>query len=46
MHMSDFDVFENKWEITGKITMVTSLRIGGGQNTCLFTFKYTRVAIP
>ncbi|MCG7850085.1 MAG: RAMP superfamily CRISPR-associated protein [ANME-2 cluster archaeon] len=43
--MSDFDVFSNRWEITGKITLVTPLRIGGGQNAGAYSLSQSPVLI-
>jgi len=43
--MSDFDVFSNRWEITGKITLVTPLRIGGGQNAGAYSLSQSPVLL-
>ena len=43
--MSDFDVFENRWEISGKINLVTPLRIGGGQNAGAYSLSQTPVLL-
>lgn len=43
--MSDFDVFGNRWEITGKITLVTPLRIGGGQNAGAYSLSQSPVLL-
>ncbi len=43
--MSDFDMFSNRWEITGKITLVTPLRIGGGQNAGAYSLSQSPVLL-
>lgn len=43
--MSDFDMFSNRWEITGKITLVTPLRIGGGQNSGAYSLSQSPVLL-
>lgn len=43
--MSDFDVFKNRWEISGKITLVTPLRIGGGQNAGAYSLSQSPVLL-
>jgi len=45
VNMSDFDVFSNRWEITGKITLVTPLRIGGGQNAGAYSLSQSPVLL-
>jgi len=41
--MSDYSTFENRWEITGKITLLTPLRIGAGQNAATYSLSETPV---
>ena len=43
--MSDFDVFKNRWEVSGKITLVTPLRIGGGQNAGAYSLSQSPVLL-
>ena len=43
--MSNLDVFSNRWEITGKITLVTPLRIGGGQSAGAYSLSQSPVLL-
>lgn len=43
--MIDFDTFKNRWEITAKLTMVTPLRIGGGQNAGAYSLSQSPVLL-
>ena len=45
MDMNDFDVFKNRWVISGKITLVTPLRIGGGQNAGAYSLSQSPVLL-
>jgi len=43
--MNDFDIFKNRWEITGKINLETPLRIGGGQNAGTYSLSQAPVLL-
>lgn len=43
--MNDFDIFKNRWEITGKINLKTPLRIGGGQNAGTYSLSQAPVLL-
>lgn len=43
--MIDFDSFSNRWEITAKLTLVTPMHIGGGQNAGAYSLSQTPVML-
>lgn len=43
--MIDFDSFSNRWEISAKLTLVTPMRIGGGQNAGAYSLSQTPVML-
>lgn len=43
--MPDFDSFSNRWEISAKLTLVTPMRIGGGQNAGAYSLSQTPVML-
>ncbi|MDK2833803.1 MAG: CRISPR-associated protein Csm3 [Methanolobus sp.] len=43
--MSRFDTFQNRWQITATLTLVTPLRIGGGQNAGAYSMSQTPVLL-
>lgn len=45
METSDFGVFENQWEISAKLNLVTPFRIGGGQNAGEYSLSQTPVLL-
>lgn len=45
MEASDFGVFENQWEISAKLNLVTPFRIGGGQNAGEYSLSQTPVLL-
>ena len=45
MEDSDFGVFQNQWEISAKLNLVTPFRIGGGQNAGEYSLSQTPVLL-
>jgi CRISPR-associated protein Csm3 len=43
--MIDFDSFSNRWEISAKLTLVTPMRIGGGQNAGAYSLSQAPVML-
>ena len=43
--MIDFDSFSDRWEISAKLTLVTPMRIGGGQNAGAYSLSQTPVML-
>jgi len=45
MQSSDFGTFQNQWEISAKLNLVTPFRIGGGQNAGEYSLSQTPVLL-
>jgi len=45
MKSSDFGTFQNQWEISAKLNLVTPFRIGGGQNAGEYSLSQTPVLL-
>ncbi len=43
--MSDFSTFKNRWTITGKLRLITPMRIGGGQNAGAYSLSQSPVLL-
>ncbi|WP_462273257.1 RAMP superfamily CRISPR-associated protein [Methanohalophilus sp.] len=43
--MTDYSTFQNRWQITAKLTLVTPLRIGGGQNAGAYSLSQSPVLL-
>lgn len=43
--MTDFDTFKDRWQITAKLSLITPLRIGGGQNAGAYSMSQTPVLL-
>ncbi len=45
VNMSDFSTFKNRWTITGKLRLITPMRIGGGQNAGAYSLSQSPVLL-
>jgi CRISPR-associated protein Csm3 len=45
MIVTDYSIFQNRWQITARLTLVTPLRIGGGQNAGAYSLSQSPVLL-